>query len=477
MSKVRSIFRCAECGGSSPKWAGRCPSCGEWNTLVEELDVPTPVALAPAAPPSTGRSRSPRSTPTSGRPAPRGSARSTGCWAAASCPGRSPCVGGEPGIGKSTLLLQVASAMATRRGHGALRVRRGVASSRCGCGPSAWARSRPVCTWPARRRCPHLVAHLDEIRPDLLVVDSIQTVLRPRAVVGTRVGRPGARVRAAAWSARPRPGRCATVLVGHVTKDGGLAGPRVLEHVVDTVLSFEGERHHALRLLRAVQAPLRLDRRARPVRDDRDRSGRRARRQRAVPGRPPARRVRARSWCPPSRAIARCSSRSRRWSSPTILALPRRSAQGLDAGRLSLLLAVLAPAGGHPGRPGRRLRAGRRWRAWCAEPGADLGVALAIASAGSGRPLPADVVVCGEVGLGGELRQVAQTRAATGRGGPAGLHRGHRPPVSAPEPPPGITALRADDLARRHRPGRVGLGASPSEPPPRLVAVGPNPFP
>jgi DNA repair protein RadA/Sms len=234
------------------------------------------------------------------------------------------------------------------------------------------------------------------------------------------------------------------VLVGHVTKDGALAGPRVLEHLVDTVLAFEGDRHHGLRLLRAVKhrfgptGELGLlemgDGGLLPVADASalflaDRR----------PGLPGSVVV------PTVEGHRPLLVEIQALTSPTPLPQPRRSAQGVDGGRLALLLAVL-----------------RRWAGWSAaeqdvfvsavggvkvaEPGADLGVALAVVSALAGRPVPADLVVLGEVGLGGELRQVAHSSRRLTEAARLGFTKA-LVPTSAPEAPAGATLLRAATLA------------------------------
>jgi DNA repair protein RadA/Sms len=281
---------------------------------------------------------------------------------------------------------------------------------------------------------PGAVAAVEEVAPDVLVVDSIQTVHDPE--VGTAPGSvTQVRECAQALVTLAKQRALATVLVGHVTKDGGLAGPRVLEHVVDTVLSFEGERHHALRLLRAVKhrfgptgelglfemtdagmtgvpdpSGLFLGDRSLGV----DGS--------AVPG----------SVVVPAIEGARpllVEVQALVADSP--LAQPRRSAQGLDGGRLSLLVAVLER------RCGISLfrsdvYASAVGGVRVVEPAADLALALALASAAAGAPLPADMVACGEVGLGGEVRQVGHTARRLAEAARLGFRRA-LVPGSAPE--------------------------------------------
>ena len=295
----------------------------------------------------------------------------------------------------------------------------------------------------AETSLPAVVAAVDEVKPDVLVVDSIQTVFDPD--VGSAPGSVSqVRECAARLVALAKARGLATVLVGHVTKEGTLAGPRVLEHVVDTVLSFEGERHHSLRLLRAVKhrfgatgelglfemagtglvgvpdagALFLADRRA------------------GVPG----------SVVVPAMEGQRpLLVEVQGLISPTDLPMPRRSAQGLDGGRLALVLAVLAERAGMTfGKADVYASAVGGVRV--TEPAADLPVALALASARTGVPLPPDLVACGEVGLGGELRQVASPGRRLAEAGRLGFRRAMVPP-SAPEVAAGLLILRPATLA------------------------------
>ena len=433
MSKARSIFRCAECGGASPKWVGRCPSCAEWNTLVEELDVPTPRRRRGSARPSTAPFPSPRSTPTSGSPAPPVCPRSIACSAAASCRARSRWSAASP-ASASPRCCSRSPRRWPDRGRRCSTCRPRSPSSRCGCGPSGSAPSRPACTSPARRRCPTCVAHLDDVSPTCSSSTPSRPSTSPSSSSAPGLGRPGARVRGPAGA----PGQGAidrTVLVGHVTKDGALAGPAGARARGRHGAGVRGRAPPRAAPAAGLQAPLRLHRRARPVRDDRHRPGAGARRQRPVPRRPPHRRVRFGRRAHDRRAIGRCWSRCRPWSSASNLPSPRRSAQGVDSGRLSLLLAVLDRRAAHPGRQGATSTSlavgGVRS---CASPAPTSGWPWP-----SRRPPPAGRCrptswSCGEVGLGGELRQVAPEPAPAGRGGPARVHRGHRPPARARAP-------------------------------------------
>jgi DNA repair protein RadA/Sms len=368
-------------------------------------------------------------------------------------PGSVTLLGGEPGIGKSTLLLQVAAARA-RAGSTVLY------ASAEESAPQVKLRADRLQALPDRlwlasdTSIPDLIAHLDQVRPELFVVDSIQTVHDPElASAPGSVGQVRESAHRLVQEAKARD--VAVVLVGHVTKEGALAGPRVLEHLVDTVLSFEGDRHHALRLLRAVKHRFgstddlglfaMTDTGLEPVPDPSALFL--ADRQRDVAGsavvpvlegfRPLLVEVQA-------LLIGKAAS------------VARRAGEGLDSGRLALLAAVAEQRAGVQLRE-KDLHALVAGGVRVDEPGADLGVVLAIASAAHDQPVPADLVACGEVGLAGEIRQVAQVERRLAEAARLGFRRALVPP-SAPSPPPGIEAIRvrsvADALAR------AGLGVA-----------------
>jgi len=441
MSKVRSVFRCSECGGASPKWVGRCPSCTEWNTLVEELDVPTPAMAGLGAPLD-------RAVPIADVDTDEWHPRSTGIaevdrvLSGGLVPGSVTLVGGEPGIGKSTLLLQVASAVA-QAGATALYVSAEESKQQVRLRAERLGTLAPRLYLASETAVPHLMAHYDEVQPDLVVVDSIQTVYDPQ--LGSAPGSV-AQVRecAARLVQQAKARGVSTVLVGHVTKDGGLAGPRVLEHVVDTVLAFEGDRHHALRLLRASKHRF----------GSTDELGLFEMTDGGLAAVPDASGLfLADRRAGVSGSIVVPTIEGHRPLLVEIQALvvnsslpsPRRSAQGLDSGRLPLLLAVLDRRA-DIALGGDDVYALAVGGVKIHEPGADLGIALAIASAKTDRPVPAGLVACGEVGLGGELRQVSQASRRLAEAARLGFTTAIVPRLAA-DPPAGITALRASDLA------------------------------
>ena len=288
--------------------------------------------------------------------------------------------------------------------------------------PNGWARSVPSLWLLAETSLPHIVAAIDTVQPQLVIIDSIQSVADPDlgSAPGSVVQVRGCTHRLVAEAkSRGIP----VMFVGHVTKDGGLAGPRVLEHVVDTVLSFEGDRHHALRMLRAVKHRF----------GSTNELGVFEMVERGLVGVPDAsslfltdrRTGVAGSAVTPTLEghrplLVEVQALTNKVTSGVP---PRRSAQGLDAGRLALLLAVLErrarmPVGQH------EVFASAVGGVRLTEPGSDLPVCLAIVSALVDHPLPPDLISFGEIGLAGELRQVAHASRRLAEAARLGFHAG-----------------------------------------------------
>jgi DNA repair protein RadA/Sms len=442
MAKVKTVHRCESCGATAPQWAGRCPTCGEWNTLAEAVVATAPRAPSGAGPPPGVALPITVVDGTRAEPVPTDIAELDRVLGGGLVPGSVTLVGGEPGAGKSTLLLSAAAARA-RRGRRALYVSaeegehqvRGRAQRLGALEPDLWLLAETV--------LPNIVGALDSVRPDLVVIDSIQTVVDPN--VGSA---PGSVVQvrecAHALVQEARRRGAAVVLVGHVTKDGTLAGPRVLEHVVDTVLSFEGDRHHALRLLRAVKhrfGPTHelgvFEMTSTGLAGVADPSGMLlADRRCGVPG----------SVVVPAIEGQRpllVEIQALVMSSP--LGTPRRSAQGIDPGRLSMLLAVLSERAGLSF-GSSDVYVSAVGGVHLDEPGTDLPTCLALASALAGVAVNPSVVACGEIGLGGELRQVGQTPRRLAEAARLGFTRAIVP-ASAPNGVAGIAVERVGSLA------------------------------
>jgi len=317
-------------------------------------------------------------------------------------PGSVTLLGGEPGIGKSTLLMQLLAAWPARTLYvtaeeSAQQVR--LRAERLG------ALNENVWLLP-EMNLHNIFKAIASVQPNLIVIDSIQTIADPELS-----SPPGSVVQVRGCAHRlvqeAKRSNIPVVLVGHVTKEGGLAGPRVLEHVVDTVLSFEGERHNALRLLRASKH------RFGPTSE----LGLFEMTDGGMVGVPDASQLflaDRRTGVPGSVVVPTIEGQR-----PLLVELqaltnsvsggapPRRSAQGVDSGRLALLLAVLERRA-RISLASHEVYASVVGGVKLAEPGADLGLCLALVSAVVNKPLPADLVVIGEVGLAGEVRQVAQ---------------------------------------------------------------------
>lgn len=406
MARTRTVHRCTDCGAAALRWSGKCATCGAWNTLVEEVErrevKASSSAFGAAAEPAVLLTDLPTESAT---------LTSTGVdeldrvLGGGLFSGSVTLLGGEPGIGKSTLLLQAAASMAS-------------AGSRC---LVVSAEESPAQVRHRAERLgalsanlwilgetslPAIEAAVAELQPDVLVVDSIQTIWDPELESApgsvSQVRDCAHRLAVAAKSGGP-----SVILVGHVTKDGALAGPRVLEHLVDTVLSFEGERHHAFRMLRAMKhrfgatGELGLfEMTAEGLEGVADAGSLFLTDRR--PGTPGSVVFPAMEGHRP--LLVEIQALVVKTGVPS----PRRSASGYDAGRLALLLAVLERRAGLP-LANYEVYVSAVGGVRVDDPGSDLAVCMALASAATSRPVDDGMVVIGEVGLGGEIRQVAHT--------------------------------------------------------------------
>jgi DNA repair protein RadA/Sms len=457
MARTRSTYRCGDCGAEGPQWTGRCLDCGAWNTIVEERSREATARLT-----GPGRAAPSLALPIAEvegegwEPRPVGIGELDRVLGGGLVAGSVTLLGGEPGIGKSTLLLQALAALA-RGGTRCLLACAEESAQQVRLRAARLGALDPRLWLVAETELPAILAHAGAVGPEVLVVDSIQTVHDPELASA-----PGsvAQVREAAHRLvrAAKESGTATVLVGHVTKDGALAGPRVLEHVVDTVLSFEGERHHALRLLRAVKhrfgptSELGLF----EMTDD------------GLVGVPDPGRLflSDRQASAPGSVVVPTLDGHR----PLLVELqalvaksplptPRRSAQGIDSGRLAMVSAVLEERVGVT-LVGADVYALAVGGVRVVEPGADLALALALTSSITGTALPDDLVACGEIGLCGELRQVGQTGRRLAEAARLGFRRAVVP-ASAPEPPAGLHLLRASTLVEAIAAAGLRLGPKP----------------
>lgn len=402
MTKVRTQYVCQQCGRTAPKPLGRCPQCGAWNSMLEERVEPERTVAAAAA----GRApvRLHEIEDRGGKLLPLSIGEFARVLGGGIMPGSLVLIGGDPGIGKSTLLLQLSAAASQ---SGAVLYVSGEES--LGQIKSRAARitdgSGPLEDFflASETDLESVLAHIERLKPQLAVVDSIQT-MRSAQIESAAGSISQVRECAAQLQQLAKTAGVAVFLVGHVTKEGAIAGPRVLEHMVDTVLYLEGDAYHSYRLLRSVKNRFGattevgvFEMTGEGMREVANPSEAfLAERQESAPG----------------SAIAVTLEGTRPLlvevqglTSPTSFGNPRRRANGIDPNRLLLITAVLTR------RVGLQLSdqdvfvnvvGGLQVR----EPAVDLAVAAAVTSSVRDRPLPADLALLGEVGLSGELRSV-----------------------------------------------------------------------
>jgi DNA repair protein RadA/Sms len=457
MAKLRLVHRCTECGAAHPKWSGRCSACGEWNTLVEDVESSDAVAVASLAagmalrPPGVAQ-RIGEVDALIGRPQATGLTELDRVLGGGIVPGSVTLLGGEPGVGKSTLLLQLLALWPGRT----LYVSAEESAQQVRLRAERLGAVRDDLWLLAETSLPNILASIEELQPQLVVIDSVQTIADPE--LGSAPGSV-TQVRGCAHrlvqEAKQRD--MSVVLVGHVTKEGSLAGPRVLEHVVDTVLAFEGERHHALRLLRATKH------RFGPTNE----LGLWEMTETGMVGVPDASALFLSDRRPGvAGSVVVPTLEGQRPLMVEIQALtvkvnpgvpPRRSVQGMDNGRLALLLAVIekrARVSAAQHEVYTSVVGGVR----LTEPGSDLGVCLAVVSALTDTPLPSDLVVFGEIGLAGELRQVGHTPRRLAEAARLGFQRA-LVPITSPPGSSDIVELRASSLPEALQ--MAGLGGRP----------------
>src|ERR1700756_2399047 len=411
MARRGPTFVCQNCGGVSGRWQGKCEACGEWNTIVEESAAADARLAGPGKPPRKGRpfALEPLAGETHDAPRlPCGIAELDRVTGGGFVRGSVLLVGGDPGIGKSTLLIQTAAALA-RAGHRAVYIsgEEAVAQVRLRA-----ERLRPAAApveLAAETSVEDIVATLSEGKtPRLVVIDSIQTMWTDavESAPGTVSQVRGAAQVLIRYAKRSG---AAVILVGHVTKDGQIAGPRVVEHMVDAVLSFEGEGAHHFRILRAVKN------RFGPT----DEIGVFEMTGGGLPEvmNPSELFLSERSLGSPGTRVFAGAQGSRpllvemqALVAPTTLGTPRRAVVGWDPSRLSMVLAVLeAHCGVKLSGYDVYLNVAGGLR--IQEPAADLAAAAALVSSLVNAQLPTDAVYFGEISLSGVVRPVAQTPA------------------------------------------------------------------
>jgi DNA repair protein RadA/Sms len=460
MSRAHSSFACSECGARSPRWLGRCPECGSWSTLVEEPE-------SRRAPRVLGLGRSLREAaaaqPTAA-PEPVALSRivmagtprlATGIeeldrvLGGGLVPGSVVLLGGEPGVGKSTLALQIAAAIGAGAGDGpggVLYVTGEESAEQIRLRAERLPRLPEHVRVLAETAAEAVAAAWSRVAPALVLVDSIQTLQSER--VESAAGSV-AQVRecAAELAALAKASGAVLVLVGHVTKEGVLAGPRVLEHLVDVVLAFEGDRGHPFRVLRAAKnrfgSTLEVgvfamrEHGLEPVANPSELFL--AERRAGAPGS---------CVVPLLEGTRPFLVELQALVAPAGYGTARRTAIGFDDGRLALLLAVLARRGGVDVL-GMDVYLNATGGVRVQDPAADLAVVLALASSRLDVPLPPDAAAIGEVGLGGEVRRVGRLDTRVQEAARLGFRRVLVPAGEATRPrgAEDATRIAIDDVA------------------------------
>jgi DNA repair protein RadA/Sms len=440
LARLRSSFVCQNCGAASPRWQGKCDDCGEWNTLVEEV-VAAGVAAGPVRGARRGRvvALAPLAGASSEAPRVRsGIGEFDRVLGGGIVQGSALMVGGDPGIGKSTLLLQAAGALA-RRGHRVVYISGEEAVAQIRLRAARLGLGEAPVLLAAETSVEDILATLSDDRaPALVVADSIQTLWTDIADSA-----PGtvAQLRASAQALirYAKQSGAAVIFVGHVTKEGQIAGPRVVEHMVDAVLYFEGDGGHHFRILRAVKN------RFGPT-DEIGVFEMTGQGLAEVPN-PSELFLGERDATTPGAAVFAGMEGTRpllveiqALVAPTALGTPRRAVIGWDQSRLAMVLAVLEAhcrvrlgdcevylnvAGG--------LRIG--------EPAADLAVAAALVSSRLGAPLPPDCVYFGEISLSGSVRPVAHAGARLKEAQKLGFAGAVLPAATGAAPADGISRI------------------------------------
>ena len=460
-ARTRVAYRCSECGWEAAKWVGRCGECQTWGSVTEVAATTPRSSAGPVTSPAVpiGQVDVTESTfRTSGVP------ELDRVLGGGLVPGAAILLAGEPGVGKSTLLLEVAS-QTSRTGRRTLYVTGEESASQVRLRADRTSAVHDELYLAAETDLGAVLSHLDAVQPSLLVLDSIQTI-SAADVDGVPGGVTQVKEVAAALIRVAKTRAITVMIVGHVTKDGSIAGPRVLEHIVDVVLHFEGDRNSRFRMVRAMKnrfGPVDevgcFDLSAGGITAVTDPTGLFVEHhRRRVPGTCVAVTMEGRRpLLAEVQALVTTSAAER----------PRRTTSGLDASRMAMVLAVLQQ------HCGIRLHAHDVFAstvggARLIEPASDLALAIALASATYGLPPPQSVVAMGEIGLAGELRQVrdlpqriaeaarmgfevAVVPSGPERMGPHSVKRPGATGIRVVEVPDVASALRLTQLTRLQR--------------------------
>jgi DNA repair protein RadA/Sms len=453
MARTTATYRCDECGNEVAKWLGRCPECQAWGSIGE-------VGVKPGQSVSAGPVSAP-ARPIAQIAADGAAHRPTGIaeldrvLGGGLVPGSVVLLAGEPGVGKSTLLVTAAARIATG-GQRCLVVTGEESAAQVRLRAGRVGALADELFVAAETDLSAVLGHLDQVRPDVLVVDSVQTI-GSAAAEGTPGGVTQVREVSGALTRIAKERGIATVLVGHVTKDGAIAGPRLLEHLVDVVLHFEGDRHSRLRLVRTVKN------RFGPA----DEVGCFDLTDEGIVGlADPSGLFLSRTADPVPGTCVTVAMEGRRPLLAEVQALvaksnlpsPRRATSGLDSARFAMILAVLER------RTGQRLGDQDVYAATVGgvrliEPAADLALALATAGAAIDKTLPGDLVAIGELGLAGEVRPVSAVGARLQEAARLGFTSALVPPGCASR----VDGIRVREVSDLHGALRTLTRSAPTD--------------
>jgi len=438
-------YACTECGETSVRWLGRCPQCQAWGTMAEEgaraAALARPVAVVP-----TLAAQSISGTDTEVAKAhPTGIGELDRVLGGGLVPGSVLLLAGEPGVGKSTLLLEVGQKFAQLGGRPALMITGEESTAQVRLRARRTHTMHDELYLAAENDLGAVISHLDEVEPGLLILDSVQTIASS-TIDGAVGGVPQIRAVTATISAIAKERGIATVLVGHVTKDGSIAGPRVLEHLVDVVLYFEGDRHTSLRMLRSIKNRYGatdevgcFEMHEEGIDELPDPSGLFiGHRDIAVDG-----------TCVTVTVTGRrplLSEVQALVAQDTSAGSPRRSVTDLDTSRVNMLLAVLSRHTNlrvHD----RDVYAAGVGGIRITEPAADLAILLAVASARAGKPLPSSLCAIGEVSLSGDIRRIGGLQRRLNEAGRMGFRKALIPLRSQWNAVPGLKVVEVGTVS------------------------------
>ncbi|MGB3303548.1 DNA repair protein RadA [Gordonia sp. (in: high G+C Gram-positive bacteria)] len=404
MAKAKAVFRCTGCGHQVPKWVGQCPSCREWGTISESAPAAAAVrAGTTSVVPSSPAVRITEVASNSATSVPTGIGEFDRVLGRGVVPGSVILLAGEPGVGKSTLLLETVKHWATQ-GKTALYVTGEESAGQVRLRAERTDAVNENIYLASETDLATVLGHVEAVSPTLLIVDSVQTMVAS-GTDGVTGGVTQIRAVTTALVSLAKTSGIAVILVGHVTKDGNVAGPRSLEHLVDVVLSFEGDRHSSLRMIRGIKNRFGpsdevgcFEQRSDGIHEVSDPSGIFVHHHESdVPG---------------SAALVAMDGRRamvgqiQALLNDTKMTSPRRAVSGLDSARVAMMLAVAEKHAAVRGSD-KEVYVSTVGGMKVTEPAADLAIFLALYSSQHDKVVPSTTVAIGEVGLAGEVRRVS----------------------------------------------------------------------